>query len=435
MPKASLFTLGCRVNQYESDAIEERLRNNGFDIVPFGEKSDVIIINTCTVTAESDRKSRQHIRRARNASPDASVIVTGCFAHISPEEAGAIEGVSAVIGNKDKNAIAEIAAALVDSANAENDINGLDGEREELTISKAKRARCHIKIEDGCPKKCAYCIIPAARGSVVSKAPELVIKEATDIVSKGCQELILTGIETASYGADLEGWDLSKILYELDKIDGIKRIGVSSLDPAVMREAFVKRLADTKHLLPHFHLSVQSGCTKTLNRMRRRYTAEKVAEHMELVRRYIPEATFSADVIVGFPGETDEEFETTVEFFKAARFMHLHIFPYSIRRGTEAATMPDQVPENIKKARAARLLAVQNEIKADILDKYIEDHRNKPVYVLGEKWEDGVTNGHTEHFIECDIKTDFDGTGHILPIALTGREKFVLKGEIYAENK
>lgn len=426
MPKASLFTLGCRVNQYESDAIEEQLINKGFEIVPFGDNCDIVIINTCTVTAESDRKSRQHIRRAKKGAPDAAIIVTGCFAHISPDEAKAIEGVAAVIGNKDKKAIAELAEALVDhQKNAE-----INREANELTISRAKRARCHIKIEDGCPKKCAYCIIPAARGKVVSKAPDLVLSEAAEIAANGCQELILTGIETASYGADLEGWDLSKILYELDNIDGIKRIGVSSLDPSVMKEDFVRRLAETKHLLPHFHLSVQSGTTATLNRMRRRYTAEKVAENMELVRKHIPEATFSADVIVGFPGETDEDFEATVEFFRKTRFMHLHIFPYSIRKGTEAATMPDQVPENVKKQRAARLASVQADIKSEILDEYIEKHRNDPVYVLGEKWENGITNGHTEHFIECDIETDFDGTGHILPILLTGRDEYVLKGII-----
>lgn len=428
MPKASLFTLGCRVNQYESDAIEEQLIKRNFEIVPFGEKCDVVIINTCTVTAESDRKSRQHIRRAKKNSPDASVIVTGCFAHVSPDEAKAIEGVTAVIGNKDKNAIADLAEALINSCDVSSEVNSEDNE--ELTISKAKRARCHIKIEDGCPKKCAYCIIPAARGQVVSKSPELVLSEAAEIASNGCQELILTGIETASYGADLEGWDLSKILYELDNIEGIKRIGVSSLDPSVMKEDFVRRLSETKHLLPHFHLSVQSGTTATLNRMRRRYTAERVAENMELVRRYIPEATFSADVIVGFPGETDDDFETTVEFFKKTRFMHLHIFPYSIRQGTEAAKMPNQVPDNVKKERAARLAAVQAEIKAEILDKYIEDHRENPVYVLGEKWEGGITNGHTQHFIECDIETDFDGTGHILPIVLTGRSGYVLNGKI-----
>ena len=434
MPIASIFTLGCRVNQYESDAIEEKLREKGFDIVPFGEKSDVVIINTCTVTAESDRKSRQHIRRAKNISPDAAIIVTGCFAHVSPNEAMSIEGVSAVIGNKDKNTVAEIAETLVNSALAESiSTDDLSKSCPELTISKAKRARCHIKIEDGCPKKCAYCIIPAARGQVVSKSPDLVLKEATEIVSNGCGELILTGIETASYGADLEGWDLSRLLYELDKIEGIRRIGVSSLDPSVMREDFVRRLADTKHLLPHFHLSVQSGCTATLNRMRRRYTAEKVAENMELVRKYIPEATFSADVIVGFPGETDEDFKTTVEFFKKTRFMHLHIFPYSIRRGTEAATMPDQVPDNVKKQRAAELARVQDEIKCNMLDKYIADHKESPVYVLGEKWEGGVTNGHSEHFIECDIRTDFDGTGMILPIKLTGRNGYVITGEVISE--
>ncbi len=426
MPKASLFTLGCRVNQYESDAIEEQLVNRGFEIVPFGENCDIVIINTCTVTAESDRKSRQHIRRAKKSAPDAAIIVTGCFAHISPDEAKAIDGVAAVIGNKDKKAIAELAEAL---AGHKKDAEVNSGAIE-LTISKAKRARCHIKIEDGCPKKCAYCIIPSARGQVVSKAPELVIKEATEIAANGCQELILTGIETASYGGDLEGWDLSKILYELDNIDGIKRIGVSSLDPSVMKEEFVRRLSEIRHLLPHFHLSVQSGTTATLNRMRRRYTAEKVAENMMLVRKYIPEATFSADVIVGFPGETDEDFGATVEFLKKTQFMHLHIFPYSIRKGTEAASMPDQVPENVKKQRAARLVAVQAEIKAKILDDYIEKHRNSPVYVLGEKWEKGITNGHTEHFIECDIETDFDGTGHILPILLSGRDGWVLRGTI-----
>ena len=423
MSKASIFTLGCRVNQYESDAIEERLVNEGFEIVPFGEKCDVVIINTCTVTAESDRKSRQHIRRAHSFSPDAAIIVTGCFAHVAPDQVKAIEGVSAVANNKDKGVIAALAKELVGGRREEKEIK-------ELTISKAKRARCHIKIEDGCTKKCAYCIIPSARGNVVSKSPETVIKEATEIVSNGCGELILTGIETASYGVDLEGWDLSKILFELDKIDGIERIGVSSLDPSVMKEEFVKRLSEMKHLLPHFHLSVQSGCTRTLNRMRRRYRAETVAENMELIRRYIPEATFSADVIVGFPGETEEDFSETVEFFKKARFMHLHIFPFSVREGTEAEKMDGQLPDKVKKARAAELARVQNGIKSEILDDYIEKHRNSPVYVLGEKWENGITNGHTEHFIECDIETDFDGTGAILPILLTGREGFVLKGII-----
>ena len=433
MYKASIFTLGCRVNQYESDAIEAQLKESGFEIVPFGTKSDVVIINTCTVTAESDRKSRQHIRRAIASSPDAVVIATGCFAHVSPDEAKAIEGVSAVVDNDNKRYISEIAKNAVCGGAIYDEYEKLNtsGNTSELTISRAKRARCHIKVEDGCTKKCAYCIIPAARGVVRSKAPETVLAEAKEIVKNGCGELILTGIETASYGVDLGNYDLTDLLRDIDNIEGVKRIGVSSLDPSVMKEAFVKKLADIKHLLPHFHLSVQTGCTKTLNRMRRRYTAEKVAENMEYVRKYIPDATFSADVIVGFPGESDEDFSETVEFFKKARFMHLHIFPYSVREGTEAATMPDQIPDKIKKERAALLLNVQNEIKAEILDKYIEDHKNDPVYVLGEKWENGITNGHTEHFIECDIETDFDGTGKILPVVLRSRDGFVLKGEIY----
>lgn len=424
MYRASIFTLGCRVNQYESDAIESALKDEGFEIVPFGEKCDAVIINTCTVTAESDRKSRQHIRRAIASSPDAVIIATGCFAHVSPDEAKAIEGVSAVVDNDSKKYISAIVKAALEGNAA--DLSEID----ELSISKAKRARCHIKVEDGCTKKCAYCIIPSARGKVRSKAPELVLKEAKEIVSNGCGELILTGIETASYGIDLENYDLCDLLHDIDAIEGINRIGVSSLDPSVMKESFVMKLANIEHLLPHFHLSVQSGCTKVLNRMRRRYTADKVAENMAYVRKHIPEATFSADVIVGFPGETEEEFSETVEFFKNNKFMHLHIFPYSIREGTEAATMPHQVPDKVKKERAARLAAVQAEIKADILDKYIADHTDEPAYLLGEKWESGVTNGHTEHFIECDVETDFDGTGMILPIVFTGRDGFVLKGKV-----
>lgn len=428
--KASVCTLGCRVNQYESDAIGEQLAAQGFTLVPYGEDSDVIIINTCTVTAESDRKSRQLIRRAVGAAADAAVIVTGCFAQVSPEIAAEL-GASAVVGNGDKDKIADIARALVSGgceAYAVSNIHAAsyDG----LLIASPRRARAYIKIEDGCENRCAYCIIPAARGRVRSKPAERVVAEAAGIAEKDCCEVILTGIETGSYGKDLVDMNLETLLEQVDQVPGIRRIALGSLDPTVMHHAFVQRAAALSHLLPHFHLSVQAGCTKTLNRMRRRYTAETVLKNMACAREYLPGVTFSADVIVGFPGETEAGFLETVEFCKAAQFLHLHIFPYSVRSGTEAAKMPDQISATEKKRRAAYLAAVQKQVQDKLLDQYIADHRERPVYVLGEKWENGVTTGHTEHFVPCEIPTDRDCTGEILPIYPSGRDGCILKGRI-----
>ena len=395
--KASIYTLGCRVNQYESDAIAEDLRRNGFETVPFGEACDVAIINTCTVTAESDRKSRQFIRRAKNASPDCAVIVTGCFAQASPEDAA--KEADAVVGNGEKSKIAQIALALCREKKRVIDVTDISrAVYDETPIAKPKRARTFIKIEDGCENKCAYCIIPKARGAVRSRPAKDVLAEAARIASAGCRELILTGIETASYGRDLKSFGLGELIAQVGGIDGVDRIALGSLDPSCLSEEFVSGVSGVGELLPHFHLSVQSGCTRTLNRMRRKYTAGRISENMARTRRYIPDVTFSADVIVGFPGETEEDFKESVEFFKREQFLHLHIFPYSVRKGTQAAQMPDQIPENVKKERAAYLAGVQKEIQDKILDDYIEKHREAPVFVLCEKWENGVCNGHTEHF-------------------------------------
>lgn len=428
--KASIFTLGCRVNQYESDAIAEMLSAVGFTIVPFGEACDITVINTCTVTAESDRKSRQHIRRAKSFSPSGAVIVTGCYAQIARE--GALEaGAAAVVGNGEKSRIADIALSLV---NGERDISCvgdiMTAPYDRVSVSKPTRARAYIKIEDGCENRCAYCIIPRARGQVRSRPCDDVIREVSAIAEKGYKEIILTGIETASYGKDLDSIDLSDLLLMVDRIDGVERITMGSLEPTVMSEAFVENLSRVKGLLPHFHLSIQAGCTRTLNRMRRKYTAEKALAAIERVRKYIPEATFSADVIVGFPGETDEDFLETAEFCKAARFLHLHIFPYSIREGTEAATMPDQVPEPIKKQRAATLARVGEDIQNEILEKYILEHgESSPAYVLCETYKNGISNGHTEHFIECDFETQESRIGEIVPVAIVGRRGSVLLGK------
>ena len=442
MKTFSIITLGCRVNQCESDEIAQGLTERGWENAPIGEIPSVVIVNTCTVTGESDRKSRQMIRRA--ASQGSHVVVTGCFAQIAGEEAAKIPGVVYVCGNDRK---AKIPAVLSHIDSLADDTDGaipVDVDADELTgaamepvvLRTPKRVRSYIKIEDGCENRCAYCIIPKARGRVRSKPACEVLREAAHLAGY-CRELILTGIETASYGMDLRengqklpyGMALAALLGEVDNIPGVERIGMGSLEPTVMSDAFVSALTGVTHILRHFHLSIQSGSTTVLHRMRRRYTAEMALAAMERVRAAMPDVTFGADVIVGFPGETEEEFAETIAFCRRARFLHLHIFPYSVREGTEAASMANQVPESVKKARVRALEEVDEEIRAAMLTEYVAAHRTDPVYVLVEKAEDGVANGHTEHFVEVDIPTGrTDTVGKLLPVLLTETDGVICRG-------
>ncbi len=441
----SIITLGCRVNQCESDEIAQELTERGWQNAPIGEIPTVVIVNTCTVTGESDRKSRQMIRRA--ASQGSHVVVTGCFAQISGEEAAKIPGVVYVCGNDRKAKIPAVLSHIdtfsdTDFAAAAVDADDMtSAAMESVVLRVPKRVRSYIKIEDGCENRCAYCIIPKARGRVRSKPACEVLREATHLAGY-CRELILTGIETASYGMDLRekgqklpyGMALAALLREVDKIPGVERIGMGSLEPTVMSDAFVATLTEVDHILRHFHLSIQSGSTTVLRRMRRRYTAEMALAAMERVRSAMPDATFGADVIVGFPGETEAEFAETTSFCRHARFLHLHIFPYSIREGTEAAEMTDQVPEAVKKARVRALEAVDNEIHAAMLAEYVAAHRTEPVYVLVEKVEEGIANGHTEHFVEVDIPTDrADAVGKLLPVLLTDTDGVICRG-VFAQS-
>ena len=438
----SIITLGCRVNQCESDEIAQGLTERGWENAPIGEIPSVVIVNTCTVTGESDRKSRQMIRRA--ASQGSHVVVTGCFAQIAGEEAAKIPGVVYVCGNDRK---AKIPAVLSHIDSLADDTDGaipVDVDADELTgaamdpvvLRTPKRVRSYIKIEDGCENRCAYCIIPKARGRVRSKPACEVLREAAHLAGY-CRELILTGIETASYGMDLRengqklpyGMALAALLGEVDNIPGVERIGMGSLEPTVMSDAFVSALTGVTHILRHFHLSIQSGSTTVLHRMRRRYTAEMALAAMERVRAAMPDVTFGADVIVGFPGETEEELAETIAFCRRARFLHLHIFPYSVREGTEAAEMADQIPESVKKARVRALEEVDEEIRTAMLTEYVAAHRTEPVYVLVEKAEDGVANGHTEHFVEVDIPTGrTDTVGKLLPVLLTETDGVICRG-------
>lgn len=442
----SFITLGCRVNQYESDSIAAILEENGFTVVSAGEKADVTIINTCTVTGESDRKSRQMIRRA--VASGSAVIVTGCYSQVAADDVAKMDGVCYISGNGRKSEIPAVALALAEGKLPEmsNHVTDISAEEyDPLALRKPRRARSYIKIEDGCENQCAYCIIPSARGKVRSKPMEDILEEAAHLATAGSHEIILTGIETASYGRDFlttqnnadgsmqkvrktYGVALAELLEVVDQVPGIWRIGLGSLEPTVMREDIVNRLAGLSHLLPHFHLSIQSGSTGILNRMRRRYTAEMISSVMERVRNAIPGVTFSADVIVGFPGETEEEFEETAALIARERFLHLHLFPYSKRAGTEAADMSGQVPDDVKRKRLKILEEIQQKIRLEMLEDYVREHTASPVYVLVEKWENGISNGHTEHYVEVDIPTDTDLTGMELPVYLIKTDGVICKG-------
>ncbi len=447
-----ILTLGCRVNQYESDALAEGLTKAGFAIVPPTESPDLVIVNTCTVTGESDRKSRQMIRRA--AAEGAMVIVTGCYAQVSPGDAMGIDGVVYVCGNGNKSEILSVVQKLAAGEAVEKSgvTDVMTAGYDPMERHIPRRYRSFIKIEDGCENRCAYCIIPAARGKVRSRPKEEILAEAAALASAGSHEVILTGIETASYGMDFHGENrtkygmaLASLLHEVSQVPGVERISLGSLEPAVMSAEFVAALREVRGLLPHFHLSIQSGSTSVLRRMRRRYTADMALAAMERLRQAIPEVTFSADIIVGFPGETEDEVRETADFIRQARFLHLHLFPYSKRAGTEAAAMAGQIPEETKKARLRELEEIQKALRLDMLNEYVEAHRNTPVYVLVEQSlmnqslinqslmnqrKSGIANGHTEHYVECDIPTDCELTGKTVPVFLTETDGKICRGVV-----
>lgn len=415
--RACVITLGCRTNQYESNAISAVLENEGFEIVIAGQPCDVCIVNTCTVTAESDRKSRQMIRRAKSFSDH--VIVTGCFAEISPQAASSIEGVDIVIGNKNKSAVADAAVSLACSRELTADCNpGAFEDCDAISGIRSTRVRSFIKIEDGCDNKCAYCIIPKARGPVRSKSRERILAEAREAVDSGVREVILTGIEISCYGRDFsDGYTLIDLLEELCDVEGLTRVSVGSLDPHIMTRDFIGRISHLPKVVRHFHLSLQSGCSETLRSMRRKYSAEQAFQIIRSMKAAMPDAMFSVDIIAGFPGESDGNFEECVHFLSEAMPLHIHSFPYSPRLGTEAATMPRQVPENIKKARNQRLCSLNDEICSRLLEKYVIEHRDNPVNVLCEKVADGIAYGHSEHFVEVRYPCDENEVGKISRIS------------------
>ena len=430
--RVGILTLGCKVNQYESEAIAEALTDKGFSVVPHTELCDAYIINTCTVTAESDRKARQMIRRMITKNPAAYILVTGCYSQVSPEEVALIEGVDYLCGSSNKMTVVDKLVSLVESGKkaekAEICVPDLDESGfEQMSIRRFDRTRAYVKIEDGCESKCAYCTIPASRGPIRSKPFGEVIEEVKTLTENGVREVVLTGIETGSYGKDLpEKESFASLLAAIDEIDGIGRVRTGSLDPTVIKPEFVEKIKDLKSLCPHFHLSLQSGSSKILASMKRKYNADQALACIERLKAAMPDLKLTTDVIVGFPGESEEDFLESCEFARKARFLMIHVFPYSKRKGTVAAEMKDQIPENVKKERVAKLSEISREIRAEILDEKVAE--GKSTEVLFETTREGYSHGHTADFIEVKVKTSKRLNGLMRSVKLISHDGDVCEG-------
>ena len=430
--KVGILTLGCKVNQYESEAIAEALTDRGFSIAPHTDVCDAYIINTCTVTAESDRKARQMIRRMIGKNPSAFILVTGCYSQVSPEDVAKIEGVDYVCGSSNKmtvvDKLCELADRMAKNEKPEISVPDLDQSGfEQMSIRRFDRTRAYVKIEDGCESKCAYCTIPASRGPIRSKPFDEVIDEVRALTENGVREVVLTGIETGSYGRDLpEKESFASLLAAIDGIEGIGRVRTGSLDPTVIKPDFVRVIAPLKSLCPHFHLSLQSGSSKTLAAMKRKYNADQALACIERLRTAMPEVKLTTDVIVGFPGESEEDFRETCEFVRKAGFLMIHVFPYSKRKGTVAAYMKDQIPEGVKHERVRILTEISREIRAEILDRRIAEDGDTEV--LFETCRDGFAFGHTSDFIEVKVKTDKQLHGLFRSVKLISHDGDICEG-------
>lgn len=427
MKKVALHNLGCKVNAYETEAMQEMLEHAGYEIVPFQEGADIYVINTCTVTNIADRKSRQMLHRARKMNPDAVVVAAGCYVQAQAEKQVIDPCIDIVLGNNKKQ---DLLTALQAYEEAHGDLREVidinhTKEYENLHLTKqGEHTRAYIKVQDGCNQFCSYCIIPYARGRVRSRAKEDVVAEVTDLAKNGYQEVVLTGIHLSSYGIDFENEDnLLSLIRAVHEIEGIKRIRLGSLEPRIITEEFVQAIATLPKMCPHFHLSLQSGCNETLKRMNRRYTSEEFYEKCEILRKYFEKPALTTDVIVGFPQETEEEFETTYEFLKKICFYETHIFKYSKREGTKAAVMQGQIPEQIKAKRSARLIELGEKNRR----AYEESFLGKTVEVLVEEKSDvngkEMWTGHTKEYMKIALESEKNLQNCILNVQIKdGRE-------------
>lgn len=433
MKKAALHNLGCKVNSYETQSMEEMLKNAGYEIVDFEKDiADVYIINTCSVTNMADRKSRQMLHRAKKMNPDAIVIAAGCYVQAAGEEVLKDAAVDIVVGNNKKIDIVSVIEEYEADHNIRNNVIDIASEREYENLeveTDSEHTRAFIKVQDGCNQFCTYCIIPYVRGRIRSRKVSDVISEIRKLALNGYREVVLTGIHLSSYGLDFDENNrvgLIDLIEAVNGIDGIDRIRLGSLEPRIVTEDFTRRLSKLKKICPHFHLSLQSGCDETLKRMNRRYTTEEYENGCNILRKYFDNPAVTTDVIVGFPDESEEEFNKTVDFLKKIHFYEMHVFKYSRRKGTVADRMPGQIPDNIKNSRSDILIGLNREMS----DEYRESFIGNSLLVLFE--EEMVIDfekyfiGHTDTYIKVAVKTEEKITNRIFNVLIEGR----LSGDI-----
>ena len=402
---------GCKVNQYETNAMTQKFKESGYEIVNMNDDiSDICIVNTCTVTNMSDRKSRQALRKVKEKNHNAIIVAVGCYAQVAKEELEKMPEIDVVLGNEEKKDVVKYVEDFIDGKNKVVEIEDIATQKEFKDmgqITYTEKTRAVIKVQDGCNQFCSYCIIPYARGRVRSRNQESIIKEITQIAQKGIKEVVITGIHVASYGRDFDNENgLIELLEKINEIDGISRIRLGSLEPKIITEEFMQRLVKLEKICHHFHLSLQSGCDETLKRMNRKYTVSEVEEIIERLRRYYDDVILTTDIIVGFPSETEEEFNKTFEFLKKAKLYKMHVFQYSPRKGTRAAVMPGQVDGNIKEKRSKKLIQLSNENEKYYHDKVIG--QTGEVLFEDKEVDNGVTyyKGHTQNYILIKYKTD-----------------------------
>lgn len=417
MKKVAFYTLGCKVNQYETEAMSELFLNNGYEITDYDGFADIYVINTCTVTGMSDRKSRQIIRRAKKSNPDSFVIVAGCYSQVSPDEVLKIEGVNLVLGTKDRSDIVRLYEENIESEKKSKVEDIMKCHTfESLSLSTfGDRTRAYIKIQEGCNQFCSYCKIPYARGPIRSRDFGEVIAETKRLTQKGFTEITYVGIHIASYGLDTKSKNLSELLCEANKIDGIKRLRLSSIEPMTLNEEFAQKIKGLDKICPHFHLSLQSGCDETLKRMNRKYSTDEYYKIVEGLRNHFPEVAITTDIMVGFPGETDEEFEKTCAFAEKVAFADAHIFQYSPRPGTPAAKFENQVSPDVKESRSKKIMEICQKSKRAFMERFLGDTKE---VLFEQPVKGGYFEGKTSNYQNVLVKTTEDLAGEYRTVRL-----------------
>lgn len=426
--KFAVCTLGCKVNTYESEYVIDKLLKNGYVLTNFNDLADIYIINTCTVTNTSDQKSRKMIRQARKKNKDAIVVVMGCYTQIRENNDSILDYADVIIGNTSKSKLVDLIEEHIKTNKKIIKVdNIMDASFDNMELSSFEtRTRALVKIEDGCNNYCTYCIIPYARGNVRSKRPELVIDEVKKLVQNGYKEIVLTGIHTGHYGSDFDGYDFSDLLTDLDKIDGLKRIRISSIEIVELNDKFLGVLSKSKKIVNHIHIPLQAGSDHILKLMNRRYDKEFFINRINEIRKVRKDIAITTDVIVGFPGETKKDFNETIEFVKELNFAGGHVFPFSSRNGTPAAKMEGQIVKEEKHQRSKELISVFDKLQ----DVYYEKHIGKSVLVIPEVYNDGVLTGHTDNYLKVNFKGCKELIGKEVKVKLNSYENKILMGEI-----